>query len=299
MGMVGGSPWSTAMRRLSFPLEPIGMGLVSSLKAALSNNGGFNSRRARFAGLLADRPTAPERIAILHSLIFPNGVRKTTAPGRNSERINRIARTYLTGRKELKVIDVGSSSGLDASETVRRLSSTYRVTRYVLADLYPGVHYDPQSGVVYDEDGHPLQLSLGPFGFFSFHFSHNFAWQVPLSLAERIVAESLKSLVPEPGATKELLLADPSLMDAAGSLLPPFELIRFNVFKSKLDSEFDLVVCLHLLVERYFGERTIDRGIGNLKELVAPGGLLVAGDLEGPRVWRKKSNGEFERLTDV
>jgi SAM-dependent methyltransferase len=173
------------------------------------------------------------------------------------------------------------------------------VKRYVLADLYPGVHYDSQSGVVYDEDGHPLQFSFGPFGFFSFHFSHNFAWQVPLSLAERILARSVKSLVPEPGATTELLLADPSLMDAAGSLLPPFELVRFNVFESKLDSEFDLVVCLHLLVERYFDERTIDRGIANLKELVAPGGLLVVGDLEAPKVWRKKSNGEFERLTDV
>lgn len=277
----------------------MGMRLRSSVKAALSNNGGFNSRRARFAGLLANQPSATQRIAILHSLIFPNGVRKTTAPGRNAEQVGRLVQTHLRGRKELSIIDVGSSSGVDASETLRRLSSAYRVKRYVLADLYPRVQYDSRSGMVYDEDGQPLQLSLGPLGFFSFHFSHNFAWQTRLSLAERILAKSLKSLVPEPGFTTVLALADPSLLDAGGSLLPPFELIRFNVFESKLDMKFDLVVCLHLLVARYFDERTIEAGIANLKELVAPGGLLVVGDLEAPRVWRNKSNGEFERLSDV
>jgi hypothetical protein len=101
---------------------------LEDVKAALGNSGGFNWSE-RFAGEIA-RPHV-DRVAILHSLILSNGVRKTTNYHRNSLVIQRVI-AYLP-TSHLRVLDVGSSSGADALDTLKSLGP--RCTEYVLADL--------------------------------------------------------------------------------------------------------------------------------------------------------------------
>ena len=265
--------------------------LVDRIKSYMSNNGGWNHRRSRFAGNIPSAVSAEERLAVLHSLIFPNGVRKTTDQSRNTP----ILRSLLAGRlralQEVSVIDVGCSSGADALGTVEMIREQTHVARYVLADLHTSIIVDSSRKRVYSEDGDLLQIGLGPAGFFCTNFSYNFDWQRPFALPERALAKFLTTAHQRQRADGEIVsLADPRLLHL-GHLRSPFEQLRFDVFNSEIDSTFDVVVCLHLLVARYFSEKQIQSGIQNLKRLVRPGGLLVCGDKETPLFLQKDVEG--------
>jgi SAM-dependent methyltransferase len=258
--------------------------LMNQFRGALANCGGWNPRGQRFAGQLAEDSDAAQRLGILHSLILSNGVRKTTNYGRNVELVREVLPWLPDG--DLSVLDVGASSGTDAKETLAALGS--RCTNYVLADLYSNVVVDSLTGRVFDEDGVLLQQRL-PVGFISFQYSYNFGWQrtalkVPSSLWNRagVMLGKLPAVRP-----KQISLLDPEVLaDRRVSQ------VRFDVFSGANVGAFDLIICLHLLVSRYFDDATIQDGLENLKAMLKDGGVLVAGDLEDPWVFRH-TGGQF------
>src|SRR5262245_43543967 len=95
------------------------MGLFPNLRALLANCGGRNLRGARFAGNLHGKAVDDARfLAICHSLILANGVRKTTSPNRNAATLARlIDNGKVTLGKDIDVLDAGASVGLDAGAT--------------------------------------------------------------------------------------------------------------------------------------------------------------------------------------
>lgn len=267
--------------------------MISLLKSALANCGGISFRSRRFAGRLASPVGSRERIEIMHALIMPNGVRKTTNTARNTSTIERIVQQH--GRvlpPAATVIDVGCSAGVDSVSTLACLRKNRQVARYVLADLYTAVLVDPASGMVYDEAGAPLQRRIAG-GFFSFNFSYNYGWQRVLHLPYVALARFLREAAPKPGGglKKVILMTDELLED--GVPVAPFEVRTLDVFEAPKEEErFSLVICLHLLVKRYFSAERIEFGIGNLKRYVADNGILIVGDCESPRVFVRE-NGVF------
>ncbi len=234
------------------------------IAAFLGNCGGANRRRARFAGnLLRHDLTEAEFLAIYHSLIFPNGVRKTTAPERNSMVMRRVLEAGYVGRKKIRVLEVGASAGLDALATWKLLRGAgCDVERYDLGDLFTEVRYDRRRGLVFDEDGRLLQVDLGS-RFVAIYFSYNHPLQRITNLPKRLRPWALKRrLKYDPSApVVRIPLVHPDLGVARGDT--PFRLKRMNVF-DPIDERYDLVVCMHLLVERYFDQATIDRAVDNL-----------------------------------
>lgn len=272
--------------------------LPESIKGAVSNCGGSNPRHDRFAGHLAKRDVPEEQyLAICHALIFPNGVRKTTSPGRNTELVKSVLdRGFLELKPEMRVLEAAASAGLDAISTHALLSERCRVTEYVLGDLHTHVLYDRARGLVFDEDGHLLQVDRRR-SFVAMNFSYAYDFQRWTNLPKQVLPFYLGRRHGDAfGGARDLErvpIAHPALrIGAAGS---PFEVRRMDVFEP-IEGAFDLIVCLHLLVPQYFDWPTIERGIANLASALAVGGTLITGSKEYPRVIRRVSPTELETL---
>jgi SAM-dependent methyltransferase len=265
-----------------------------SVAGALANCGGTNRDGRRFAGRLLDPSlTEDEYLAICHALIFPNGVRKTTRPQRNADILRTHAlRDFLSDGAHIRVLDIGASVGLDAVASCALLRERYVVDEYCLGDLHTGLLYDRQRGLVFDEDGQLLQVLRGR-SFVSMNFAYNYAFQRVTSLPKRlrpwvlgrgVRSSDSRELIPIP-------LFHPGL--GLNSAASPFTARRMDVF-APIEDSFDLIICMHLLVPRYFSKRQIDAGVQNLARALRVQGTLVAGATERFRVVRRVSADHYE-----
>ena len=264
------------------------------IASALSNCGGTNWASGRFAGNLADGTISEEEFtAICHALIFPNGVRKTTKRGRNTAVFRDLIDTgALPLPPTSRVLDIGASGGLDALATFELLSQRSAVSKYTLGDLYTCVLYDRERGLVFDEDNNLLQVRRGS-SFVSTNFSYNYGFQRLTNLPKRIRPWLLGrhyAFKPGPNVMRLPLAHRQLAIDSPAS---PFKLRRMNVFEPIADV-FDVIICMHLLVPRYFSAQAIESGIRNLSAALAVGGSLIVGATEDFRVVRRVGTSELE-----
>ncbi len=279
-----------------FPgLERVRRLVPEVVKGAFSNCGGTNLRGGRFAGNLLSPVTDDEFLGILHALIFPNAVRKTTGPGRNRSALERVlAHPDFPHGRELRILEVGASAGLDALATRAAVASRHRVASYVLGDLHTHVLFDRRRGLVFDMDRNLMQVKRGRH-FVAVNFAYNYPFQRlvnapkqlrPWLLRRRYRFDPASDVVTIP-------LVHPSV-DVAGPG-HPFTLRRLDVFGSLAGAgEFDLIICMHLLVPRYFSAETIARGTANLASALSVGGVLVVGAVDDFRVLVRREHGTEE-----
>ncbi|HSO38503.1 MAG TPA: class I SAM-dependent methyltransferase [Labilithrix sp.] len=272
--------------------------LPESVKGVVSNCGGRNARHERFAGHLARRGIPEEQyLAICHALIFPNGVRKTTSPGRNTELIKSLLdRGILRLASRVRVLEAAASAGLDALSTHAVLAERCTIDQYVLGDLHTHVLYDRSRGLVFDEDGMLLQVD-GKNHFVSINFSYAYPFQrwatLPLKLRPYLLERRRGSSFGGAEPLERIPIAHPALrIDEPGT---PFTVRRMDVFEP-IDGRFDLIICLHLLVPQYFPPDVLSRGIKNLASALEVGGTLVTGSREYPRVITRTSESAFQTL---
>jgi hypothetical protein len=264
-----------------------------TMKGIVANCGGTNRRGDRFAGNLLNRDLSDEQFTgIMHALIFPNGVRKTTMRGRNAGLLERLLDRgdLVLPDRPLRVLDVGASGGLDAITTFHLLQKRSRVEEYVLGDLHTHVLYDQRRGLVFDVDGNLLQVRRGG-GFVATNFEYNFAFQRIINLPKRLrpwLLERRHGRTPPSSDVIAIPLVHPSLR--IGEASSPFRLERLDVFRT-VHGSWDLIVCMHLLVERYFSAGAIERGTRNLAGALAAGGHLLVGALERHRLLMRDASG--------
>ena len=268
--------------------------LKNRILGAFSNCGGTNLRGSRYAGRLAreaDALTMTEILGIGHSLIFQNGVRKTTAPQRNAPLFDRVlSHGVLGAARPIRVLDVGASFGINAISTRERLARDYTVSEYVLGDLFTRIFVDDARGLVFDEDGALLQVRL-PIGFVATNFSFNYSFQRVLTLPQRVLPALMRRRYrfDRTTALREIPLVHPALHAGEGD--SPFRQMRMNVFEPPRGETFDFIVCMHLLVDRYFDEATRMRGRQALTSMLRPGGALVVGAADDFTVIGKSNDG--------
>ena len=268
--------------------------LPAPVGAVLTNCGGLNIRRARYAGRLLDSDLADaEVVAIAHSLILRNGVRKTTAPGRNTSVLRDLVGHLSHPADGLRVLDIGSSFGFDALTNYEVLSATRGVESYELGDLFVALLVNRNTGQIFDEDGVLLQKRIGPF-FFAYNFEYTEKIQEIVNAPQALLARFFKDRQPTPTGEEERvpLFSSELRIDDSDS---PFRSKRLDVFKFNEKGAYDLVICLHLLVPRYFSQERIDDATSRLARSLRDGGVLVTGSVEAPCVVRK----EGERLRRI
>lgn len=263
-------------------------------RVVAANCGGRNLRGSRFAGRLADGQLSDDEfLAICHSLIFPNGVRKTTSPARNTATLEKVLASVELA-PELDVLEVGASIGVDAKATFDLLSSRAAVRSYTLGDLYPAVLYDRERRAVFDDERNLLQVK-DRLGFTSIHFAYDETArraQKLVHVPKRVRPWLLSRRIAyrDGAAVTRIPLVHPSIRLGGDS---PFRLEKIDVF-GHIPGAYDLVVCMHLLVSRYWSAETIARGERNLARTLRVGGTLVVGAAEEGRVWRRVSDDDFD-----
>jgi hypothetical protein len=271
--------------------------IPQSVAGALANCGGTNFRRERFAGNLANGALSDEEyLYIFHSLIFPNGVRKSTSQGRNTEILARlIDQGELVVPARPRVLDIAASMGIDAKSTLSLLNRKTPVERYVLGDLYTQIFYHPTRGLVFDEDRRLIQVR-GRLSFTAIYFAYNYWFQRFTNLPKRVRPWLLRQSYrfPDDDGLVRIPLIHPSIdVESDGS---PFRLKRLDVFKP-LGERFDLIICMHLLVPRYFDSETLERGVDNLARHLNVGGSLLVGATDGYRLVTRTGEDAFSTRT--
>ncbi|HRZ42989.1 MAG TPA: class I SAM-dependent methyltransferase [Bacteroidales bacterium] len=250
--------------------------LPAWLLAVRRHCGGYQRDGRLFAANLLT-PDLPSDFysRIASHLIFPNGVRKSTYPGRNAPLFEALftAEGYHPG-KPLKILDIGASFGMDSMSNLSAIRRYAEVESYTLADLYTEVLYDPQSGIIFDQDHIPVQIKRGK-GFFNLWFEFKYPVEKLYHLCNqnktRRIRQQYKNAKPDPGHVRSIPLFHPEIMK--NSL---FNTARLDVF-TPIPETYDLVICLNLLQTRYFEPGKVEQGMQNLKNCLNPGGVLVTG----------------------
>jgi hypothetical protein len=258
----------------------------------LSNCGGYNLRGERFAGnLVRTDLSAAEYEAICHSLILPGGVRKSTSAGRNEAAIRKWLALEGLPQRPLRVLDIGASFGFDAMSNYELLRSRGDVEQYTIGDLYPEILLDPDRRRVCDPKGELLQVRFGS-GFVSIHFAYNYQFQRMMNIVKRAHAALVhrRNQPRETAAWQRIPLVHPLLR--ANQYGSPFRAERMDVFQP-FQSRYDLIICMHLLVPRYFSPARIEEGVENLKRTLSADGTLLVGTKDEFRIIRRTSDGDY------
>ncbi|MBI1353187.1 MAG: hypothetical protein GC160_02490 [Acidobacteria bacterium] len=199
------------------------------------------------------------------SLRMPNGAYKTTAGGRLRELDDRIVE-LLGARSELRLLDVGVSSGVTTLDLLERLEAAGMRPQAVAADL--SVHarlFRAPFGMdlLTDAAGRPLQLS-GSWG-----ARGRPAREGAAGLAFESLGRLLRLAAASP---REVKLATPRLEGRPG-----VEIVEQDVFAERADwkGAFDLVRAANLLNLAYFEPERIRGALAVLASYLAPGGLLA------------------------
>ena len=234
---------------------------------------------------------------IVDYLVLKNGVRKTTDSGRQ----NVILAALFSDNKfrlrsgTIKVLDLPSSIGIACLDTYSMLATQYKISSYVMGDLYFHVLYDKARECVFDESGNLLQVKLKK-RFYSVYKPQGsgdvygfFARCVlaPLDLVSwymrrRYQFADDKDMI-------RLLLMHPEVEARLAEGV--FGLETLDAFK-EIRGEYDLILSFNLLQKSYFSEDQIRVGVMNLQNALCEDGLLVMGNDESFSV-SKKAGGEL------
>ncbi|MFO7722579.1 MAG: hypothetical protein R6V49_05070 [Bacteroidales bacterium] len=258
--------------------------LPQRLAALRKNCGGRNRDIALFGGnLLNQGLSTAQYLQIAGALIFRNGVRKSTHAGRNAPVINAIFdHERISFKAPVKVLDIGASLGIDAMGNLKTIEEHIPVESYTLGDLYTELHYDPEQKLLFDQDGNLLQIL-----FYNHFVNLNFEFKYPLQKIvqcrnrkyTRRIARTYKKVKPISNQIIQVPLVHPSV----GSN-PKFRMERLDVF-APLKEKFDLIICMNLLQTRYFDKDEVNAGIRNLLNALRPGGVLITGVTDQPRLF--------------
>lgn len=238
--------------------------------------GGYHRDEQLFAAHLLD-PDLPSDFysRIASHLIFPNGVRKSTYAGRNAPLLEALFnKEGYQPKGPLKILDIGASFGMDSMSNLSAISRYCEVESYTLADLYTEVLYNPEAGIIFDQDGIPVQVRRSK-GFVNLWFEFKYPverfYHILNQYQTRRVRHQYKNTKPDPSEIISIPLFHPEVL-----INRIFRTKRLDVF-TPVPETYDLVICLNLLQTRYFDAEKIALGIQNLKKCLNPGGVLVAG----------------------
>ena len=231
--------------------------------------------------------------AIFDSVILPNGVRKTTSPGRQLNTLKHfLSRTERPADgANLRVLDLPCSNGVGSIDSHNLLRSHYGISAYVLADLCLELKCDRKRNAAYTAEGELLQVQ-GLKYFFSVYRAHTsgathtllsdvLLW--PIAVRGRWLKRKYAVSRPEALETIRLLHPETERCVAQGM----FTVQNADVFSLPWRQEFDLVLSFNLLQRNYFPALKVAEGLQNLCRAMKEGGYLVTGNTESFGVMRK------------
>lgn len=261
-----------------------------------------------FAGNLAalheQYPRAPaaekERLSkrfdkIMDSLVIANGVQKTTYAMRQHCILAKVlADERCRPRKAaIRVLDVPSSSGVAALDSMAVLRQYYAIRAYVLGDLAFDVYYDTERECIFDEDFNLLQVRLGK-RFFSIYRGHRSGdvhtpvtavLLFPLDVAAWYLKKKYRYSTEKRAVRLSLLHPEVDGSLARGDC----SVRRVDVFNG-IGEHYDLILSFNFLQRNYFPPEQIAHGIESFTHALDERGFLIMGNDECFSVAQKRGS---------
>jgi hypothetical protein len=239
--------------------------------------------------------------SIVDQLTMPNGVTKTTYADRLEPSLSAVLSAIQLTHSEIRVLDLPASTGAASLRSLAQLQERYRVTSYVLGDMYHTILYDPRRRCVFDEQGNLIQVAFTRL-FFSLYrvgVSGNRYHLLTAALAfpHRLIAWYLRKHYPFRPDTlhRRLLVVHPEVEQLLGQRL--FSLQEMDVFRP-LPGRYDLILSFHLLHRNYFPPDAVTNGVKNLAASLSEGGLLIVGNTESTVALQKRDHSLTFRLRE-
>ena len=227
---------------------------------------------------------APLRKRILRSLLLPNTTGKTTWPGRFEAVDSDVAEILKAEHgADLSCLDLGVSDGSTALDLYRRLADVAELS-YLMSDLNENVFIRRGRGCidVCDDDGNPIQLTLGPFVVPLIQLSHLH----PLQLVNRTLfgfgrarAAKIRRAFAASDGFERVSILSPEVQTALAEE-PRLRFERLDLFRLPA-SQFDFVRIFNVLNlgDGAFGfpRELARRGLDSIAGAVREGGFLLVG----------------------
>ena len=212
--------------------------------------------------------SAEEEALFFTHLLLPSGAYKTTFAGRFADLDAQVAE-LLAGRTEVRLLDVGVSSGVTTLEWIEGLESRGVSCLAVAADLvvHARLARAPLLGeVLVDDQGRFLQ-SAGKFGVLGRPYGGG-----PKALVARALDVAARSASGGGSRGEPVQLVTPRL-----ARRDDCEIVEHDVFADRpaWRGRFDVIRAANLLNLAYFSPEAIRKALRLLASYLAPGGLLV------------------------
>lgn len=233
---------------------------------------------ARQALLKNQRILPHERLdlekSFFKSLCMPNGTHKTTAAARLKD-VDELIAGYLENRKNVRLLDVGISSGVTTLELLNTLESRGIHVSGIGADICVRAFLRSFQGIdiLHDASGNVLQVATPFFARGRPHHSQK-------SLRSKLLGVGIDIL--EAGPVKKWLanskLSRPLYLVTQGLLeRKDFQVVEHDVTASKTawNDSFDLIRAANVLNRAYFSPSDVAVVVKNLTSWLRQEGLLV------------------------
>ncbi len=280
--------------------------------ASFVSHYGETQRIANFAGNLAQLKAAysqsgAERRAeqsrqfdrIVDALVMPNAVKKTTYANRLTQTLSAVLSAVQLPRPDIRVLDLPSSTGISSIENLVILRERYRVSCYVLGDLYHRIIWDPRRRCIFDAQGRLLQVAFTD-RFFSLYRGHTSGEEhtflsACLLFPHSLAAWYLRKRHPfaRGNEYQDLLVVHPDVEPFIEQGVCRLE--EMDIFQP-IAGQFDLILSFNLLQRNYFPADIIEAGVKNLAASLSEGGLIIMGNTESFTALQKQDGQLVARL---
>lgn len=213
------------------------------------------------------RISAETEDRLFAALRLPNGTWKTTYRNRLDD-LNEVLLDHLPRDRPLQLMDVAVSSGVSTLEWSEQLTASGIAYDLVAGDIVVDGWLTSVGGrvaVLFDADGGaPLLLEIGG-------WSRAVQSSRPLATAARPLLTPLLYGLSAVAGRRRVKLVTAELAQR-----PRIEVVRDDVsVAGRFQSRFDVVRAANLVQPSYFDEAALRTILGNLRDRVRDGGLLV------------------------
>jgi hypothetical protein len=240
------------------------------------------------------------------SLEMSNGTFGISEPNRLDD-VNAQALEVLPRERNLRVLDVGASSGATTAEWSTQLKAASIAHELTMTDLNGFVHMisvDKQAAVLWELDGYPLAVQIGPISYF---FRRGRLGDViravlggPLRGLHKLALDRWAESGADSAPDGRLVLWRLPLVCGRMRSQPEIKVVKEDLLHAPWlpPSPFDVIRAANVLNRSYFDDADLKTIVGTLISRLAPEGLLIvvrtvmeSGDINRGTIYKRTDTG--------
>jgi hypothetical protein len=206
---------------------------------------------------------------LMNNVLLDNGVAKTTQPGRFTDIDSWLSQNFY--KSYVSIHDIAVSSGITSLELKQNLERDGFKVNLSISDKFMSLSYFKRNLITYfyDNDGNYVLGNI--FGIVAQRNCNNFFFisRFLSKITSRNAKKRFDNCLPE------LLLLHPEVCTSIDQKEVTF--INYDIFKTSIYNEFDVVRAMNILNPIYFDVNEIKTAVRLMFDSLKDGGILIIG----------------------